>query len=109
LFAKFSKCDFWLKEVAFLSHIITNGGIKVDPGKISEMLNWKQPTYVSKIRSFLGLALYYRRLIEGFSKIVKPLTSLLEKGKEFKWDEACQKCFEEIKEKANHCTSVNYA
>jgi hypothetical protein len=92
-------CDFWLKEVAFLGHITTNGGIKVDPGKISEILNWKQPTDVSKIRSFLGLAEYYRRFIEGFSKIVKPFTSLLEKGKEFKWDEACQKCFEELKER----------
>jgi hypothetical protein len=56
LYANFLKCDFWLKEVAFLGHIITNGGIKVDPGKISEILNWKQPTDVSKIRSFLGLA-----------------------------------------------------
>jgi hypothetical protein len=99
LYVKFSKCDFWLKEVAFVGHIITNGGIKVDPGKISEMLNWKQPTDVSKIRSFLGLAGYHRRFIEGFSKIVKPVTSLLEKGKEFKWDEACQKCFEELKER----------
>jgi hypothetical protein len=99
LYAKISKCDFWLKEVAFLGHIIMNGGIKVDPGKISEILNWKQPTNVSKIRSFLGLGGYYRRFIEGFSKIVKPLTSLLEKGKEFKWDEACQKCFEELKER----------
>jgi hypothetical protein len=69
------------------------------PGKISEILNWKQPTDVSKIRSFLGLAGYYRRFIEGFSKIAKHLTSLLEKGKEFKWDEACQKCFEELKER----------
>jgi hypothetical protein len=69
------------------------------PGKISETLNWKQPTDVSKIRSFLGLAGYYIRFIEGFSKIVKLLTSLLEKGKEFKWDEACQKCFEELKER----------
>jgi hypothetical protein len=99
LYAKFSKCDFWLKEVAFLGHIITNGGIKVDLGKISEILNWEQPTYASKIRSFLGLTGYYRRFIEGFSKIVKPLTSLLEKGKEFKWDEAYQKCFEELKER----------
>jgi hypothetical protein len=98
LYAKFLKCDFWLKEVAFLGHIITDGGIKVDPGKISEILNWKQPTDESKIKSFLGLTGYYRRFIEGFSKIVKPLTSLLEKGKEFKWNEACQKFFEELKE-----------
>jgi hypothetical protein len=90
LYAKFSKCDFWLKEVAFLGHIVTDGGIKVDPGKISEILNWKQPKDVaSKIRSFLRLAGCYIRFIEGFSKLVKPLTSLLEKGKEFKWDEAC--------------------
>jgi hypothetical protein len=99
LYAKFSKCDFWLKEVAFLGHIITDVGIKVDPRKISKILNWKQPIDVSKIRSFLGLAGYYRRFIEGFSKIVKPLTSLLDKGKEFKWDEACQKCFEELMER----------
>jgi hypothetical protein len=99
LYAKFSKCEFWPKEVTFPGHIITDGGIKVDLGKISQMLNWKQPKDVSKIRSFLRLAGYYRRFIEGFSKLVKPLTSLLEKGKEFKWDEACQKCFEELKEK----------
>jgi hypothetical protein len=99
LYAKLSKCDFWLKEVAFLGHIITDGGIKVDPCKITEILNWKQLKDVSKIRSFLGLAGYYRRFIEGFSKLVKPLTSLLEKGKAFKWDEVCQKCFEELKEK----------
>jgi hypothetical protein len=91
LYAKFSKCAFWLKEVAFLGNIITDGGIKVDPNKISEILNWKQPSDVSKMRSFLGLVGYYRRFIEGVSKIVKPLTSLLEKGKEFKWDEACHK------------------
>jgi hypothetical protein len=83
----------------FLGHIVTDGGIKVDPGKISEILNWKQPKDVSKIRSFLGPAGYYKRFIEGFSKLVKPLTSLLEKGKEFKWDEACQNCFEELKKR----------
>jgi hypothetical protein len=88
-----------LKEVDFLGHIITDGGILVDLGKISEKLNLKQSNDVSKIRSFLGLAGYYRRFIKGFSKLVKPLTSLLEKGKEFKWDEACQKCFEELKER----------
>jgi hypothetical protein len=63
------------------------------------VLNWNPPKNVLKIRSFLGLAGYYRRFIEGFSKIVKPLTSLLEKGKEFKWDDKCQVCFEELKKK----------
>ena len=77
-----SQSDFWLKEVAFLGHMITDGGIKVDPGKITEILNWKQPTNVSKIRSFLGLVGYYRIFIEAFSKLVKPLTSLREKSKE---------------------------
>jgi hypothetical protein len=99
LYAKFSKCDFWLREVSFLGHIITDGGIVVDPSKVQDVLNWNQPKNVPEIRSFLGLAGYYRRFIEGFSKIVKPLTSLLEKGKEFKWDDKCQACFEELKKK----------
>jgi hypothetical protein len=89
LYAKFSKCDFWLKEVSFLGHVITDGGITVDPSKVQDVLNWEPPRNVSEIRSFVGLAGYYRRFIEGFSKIVKPLTSLLEKGKEFKWDAKC--------------------
>jgi hypothetical protein len=99
LYAKFSKCDFWLREVSFLGHIIIDGGIAVDPSKVQEVLNWNPPKNVPEIRSFLGLAGYYRRFIEGFSKIVKPLTCLLEKGKEFKWDDKCQVCFEELKKK----------
>jgi hypothetical protein len=71
----------------------------VEPSKVCEVLNWKLSKNVSEIRSLLGLERYYRRFIRGFSKIVKPLTSLLEKGKEFKWNEACQKCFEELKER----------
>jgi hypothetical protein len=83
LYAKFNKCAFWLKEVSFLGHVIIGGGIVVDPGKVREVLNWEPPTTVSEIRSFLGFAGYYRRFIEGFSKIVKPFTSLLEKYKKF--------------------------
>jgi hypothetical protein len=97
LYAKFSKCEFWLREVAFLGHIITNGGIAVDPRKVSDVLKWEPPRTVSEIRSFLGLAGYQRRFIEGFSRIVKPLTSLLEKDREFKWFGACQASFEELK------------
>jgi ribonuclease HI len=99
MYAKFSKCDFWLKEVSFLGHIITNGGIAVDLSKVRDVLNWSLPNNVPEIRSFLGLVGYYCRFIEGFSKIVKPLTTLLEKGKEFKWDEKCQASFEELKKR----------
>jgi hypothetical protein len=99
LYAKFSKYDFWLKEVSVLGLIITDGGIAVDPSKVQDVLNWNPPKNVPEIKSFLGLVGYYRRFIEGFSKIVKPLTSLLEKGKEFKWDDKCQACFEELKKK----------
>jgi hypothetical protein len=99
LYAKLSKCEFWLEEVSFRGHVITKGGIAVDPGKVRDVLNWKPPTTVSEIRSFLGLAGYYRRFIEGFSKIVKPLTSLLEKDKKFEWSEACQDSFEELRKR----------
>jgi hypothetical protein len=99
LYAKFSKCEFWLKEVSFLGHIITNGGIAVGPSKVSDVLKWEPPRTVFEISSFLGLAGYYRRFIEGFSKIVKPLTTLLEKDREFKWIGACQSSFEELKKR----------
>jgi hypothetical protein len=97
LYAKFSKCDFWLKEVSFLGHIITDEGISVDPAKVEDVLKWESPRTVKEIRSFLGLVGYYRRFIEGFSKIVKPLATLLEKDREFKWTDACQDSFEVLK------------
>jgi len=97
LYAKFSKCEFWLQEVAFLGHIITVEGVKVDPENVKVVLEWKQPTNVTEIRSFLGLAGYYRRFIEGFSKIARPMTALTQKGKEFKWTKACEKSFQELK------------
>jgi hypothetical protein len=89
LYAKYSKCEFWIGEVPFLGHIISNGGISVDPAKVKEIMEWSIPTTVTEILSFLGLAGYYQRFIEGFSKIAKPMTTLLEKGREFKWDEKC--------------------
>jgi hypothetical protein len=86
LYAKYSKCEFWIDEVPFLGHIISNGGISVDPAKVKEIVAWSIPTTVTEVQIFLGLAGYYLRFIEGFSKIAKPMTSLLEKGREFKWD-----------------------
>jgi hypothetical protein len=86
-----ANASFGLARCHFLGHIISNGGIAVDPAKVKEIMEWRVPTTVTEIRSFLGLAGYYRRFIEGFSKIAKPMTSLLEKGREFKWDEKCKK------------------
>ena len=80
LFAKLSKCDFWLKEVSFLCHIVSAYGIRVDPAEIEAIMNWKPPRNVTEVRSFLGLVGYYRRFVQGFSVIASSLTRLLEKG-----------------------------
>jgi hypothetical protein len=99
LYAKLNKCDFWLKEVSFLGHIISEGGISVDPSKVKDILSWKTLQNVSDIRSFLGLAGYYRRFIEGFSKISKPMTELLAKGKTFEWTPRREASFQELKKR----------
>jgi hypothetical protein len=99
LYTKFSKCEFWIDKVPFLGHIISNGGISVDPAKVKEIMAWSIPTKITEIRSFLGLAGYYRRFSEGFSKIAKSMTLLLEKGREFKWDEKCQESFDQLKKR----------
>jgi hypothetical protein len=77
LYVKFSKCEFWLTKVPFLGHILFAEGISVDPNKVQEVLDWKAPTFVTGVRSFLGLASYYRHFIPNFSNIAKPMTSLL--------------------------------
>jgi hypothetical protein len=97
LYAKMSKCEFSLKEVPFLGHVISEGGISIDPSKIEDVLNWNTPTSVSDIHSFLRLAGYYRRFIEGFSKISKPMTELLGKDKNFEWSAKCEVSFQELK------------
>ena len=98
LFEKSSKCDFWLKEVSFLvGHIVSVEGIRVDPVKIKAIMNWKPPRSVIEVRSFLDLAGYYWRFIQGFSVIASLLTRLLRKGVKFEWDDKCQSSFERLK------------
>ena len=97
LYAKFEKCEFWLERVAFLGHVLTADGVAVDPAKIEAVSEWKQPQNATDIRSFLGLAGYYRRFIENFSKIAKPMTELLQKNAPFVWNEAREKSFQELK------------
>jgi hypothetical protein len=91
-----SPCDFC--PDAFLDHIISKGGIYVDPSKVQDVLSWNSPMSVGDIQSFLGLAGYYQRFIEGFLKISKPMTELLEKDKKFKWTPAYEASFQELKE-----------
>jgi hypothetical protein len=83
LYANFSKCEFWLNSVKFLGHTISKDGISIDPSKVQEVMDWKPPKSVHQIRSFLGLAGYYRRFIPDFSRITKPMTELLKKGVKF--------------------------
>ena len=97
LYAKLSKCQFWLDRVAFLGHVISAEGVSVDPQKIEAVVNWKPPKNVSEVRSFLGLAGYYRKFVEGFSKIAAPLTKLTRKDVKYDWVDACQQSFEELK------------
>jgi hypothetical protein len=97
LYAKFSKCEFWLEKISFLGHILTAEGVVVDPRKVETVSNWQQLTNVSEIRSFLGLAGYYQRFIEGFSMIARPMTELLKKEKKFNCTESCEKSFQDLK------------
>lgn len=97
LYGKFSKCDFYKEQIQYLGHIITKEGIAVDPEKIKTIMEWPTPKDVADIRSFMGLAGYYRRFVEGFSRVAYPITSLQKKGKIFKWTAECQWIFEQRK------------
>lgn len=99
LYAKFSKCDFWQRQVGFLGHVVSGEGISVDPEKVKAVIDWPRPTSMTGIRSFLGLAGYYRRFIEGFSRLSLPMTKLTRKGVKYEWNEACDRCFEELKKR----------
>jgi hypothetical protein len=97
LYAKFSKCEFWLKEVQFLGHVLSAEGVAVDPGKVKDILNWKPPISVHEVRSFLGMAGYYHRFIPDFSKVAKPITELLKNQTKFIWSPKCEKAFRILK------------
>ncbi|GJS86156.1 putative reverse transcriptase domain-containing protein [Tanacetum coccineum] len=99
LYAKFSKCEFWIPKVQFLGHVIDSKGIHVDPAKIESIKDWASPKSPTEIRQFLGLAGYYRRFIEGFSKIAKPMTKLTQKKVKFVWGDKQEAAFQLLKQK----------
>ncbi|KAJ6797354.1 uncharacterized protein M6B38_216750 [Iris pallida] len=99
LYAKLSKCEFWLDQIPFLGHIVSGEGISVDPKKVEAVKSWPTPKSVAEIRSFLGLAGYYRRFVENFSRIAEPLTRLTRKEEKFNWTEKCQAAFDELKKR----------
>ncbi|GJT38034.1 putative reverse transcriptase domain-containing protein [Tanacetum coccineum] len=99
LYAKFSKCEFWLDSVQFLGHVINSQGVHVDPAKVEAIKSWSAPKSPTEVRQFLGLAGYYRRFIEGFSLIAKPLTKLTQKNKTYEWGEEEEEAFQLLKDK----------
>ena len=99
LYAKLSKCEFWLEQVAFLGHVISRKGLAVDQSKVEAVVSWKRPSSVTEIRSFLGLAGYYRRFVQGFSSIAAPLTKLTRKNVPFIWTDHCEESFQELKKR----------
>ncbi|XP_022640492.1 uncharacterized protein LOC111242267 [Vigna radiata var. radiata] len=99
LYAKLSKCEFWMEEVHFLGHVISARGISVDPAKVQAVFQWERPKTVTEVRSFVGLAGYYRRFIENFSRIVVSLTLLTRKDQPFVWTDWCETSFQELKQR----------
>ena len=97
MYAKFSKCEFWLTKVRFLGHVVSASGVSVDPEKVEAVMSWERPKSVFEIRSFLGLAGYYRRFIEDFSRLATPMTGLTQKEVKFDWDDQCEEAFQELK------------
>ena len=104
LFAKYNKCEFWLRSVAFFCHSISSEGVEVDPRKMKAVKNWPRPLTPTDIRNFLVLLGYYRRFMDGFASIASPLTNLTQKSKKFEWSEACEKSFQILK---NSLTSAS--
>src|SRR3954469_4175798 len=97
LYCKLKKCDFFKDSVEYLGHVISSQGIQVDPRKIIAIESWPAPTNVSELRSFLGLASYYRRFVEGFAHVASPLTNLLHKDVPYIWTPECQVAIDKLK------------
>ena len=97
MYAKFSKCEFWLTKVKFLGHVVSTSGVSVDTEKVLAVMSWERPKSVFEIRNFLGLAGYYIRFIEDFSRLAAPMTKLTRKEVKFKWNDLCEKAFHELK------------
>ena len=93
MYAKFSKCEFCLTKVRFLGHVFSASGVSVDPEKVEAVTSWERLKLVFEIRSFLGLAGYYRRFIEDFSRLTAPMTRLTQKEVKFKWNDLCEEAF----------------
>ncbi|KAI3472583.1 hypothetical protein Pfo_031315, partial [Paulownia fortunei] len=94
LYAKFKKCEFWLQQVVFLCHVVSKDGISVDPSKVEVVIKWPTLTNISKVRSSFGLAGYYQRFIQEFSKIATPMKMLTRKNVKFLWIDACERSFQ---------------
>ena len=93
LYAKFSKCEFWLTKVRFLGHVVLASKVSVDPKKVEAVISWERPKSVFEIPSFLRLAGYYKRFIKDFSRLATPMTRLIQKNFKFKWNDQCEKAF----------------
>ena len=99
LYAKFSKCEFWLTEVRFLRHVVLASGVTMDPKKVEAIMSWERPNSVFEIRSFLGLARYYKRFIEDFSRLSAPMTRLTRNEVKFEWNNFYERAFQELKKR----------
>ena len=97
LYAKCSKCEFWLIKVRFLGHVVSASGVSMDLEKVEAIMSWEKPKSVFEICSFLGLARYYRIFIEDFSRLAALMTRLTQKEVKFKWNDLCEKAFQELK------------
>ena len=97
MYVKFSKCEFWLTEVGFLGQVVSASGVSMDSGKVEAVMSFERPKSVFEIRSFFGLARYYKRFIEDFSQLAAPMTRLTRKEVKFVWDDSCERAFQELK------------